>query len=634
MKYTVIDLETDGLLDEVTKIHVLSYRIYESKTLLDSGSITVKEKIRSFLEEQEVLVGHNVIIYDKAVLLKLIPDIRLPPMWDTLSISWYLDPKGSEYGLEYYGEVLGTKKPVIEDWQNLTEEEYIHRCEMDVEINSKLFHQQMDFLFGLYENDIDAVKRIMNYLAFKMDCLREQELIKTPVNIELCKKHLSVLKPMFEESTEKLSSVMPKDLGKILKRKPKVLYKADGELSVNGFKWFDLLQELNLSVDTEEIREPPNPSSVSQLKAWLDRLGWVPETFKESKSKGNYGAEIPQINLPFGGGVCPSVKKLYEKEPNLELLDTYYKIRHRIGVFEGFIQTEKNGYVVAKAMGFSRSARLQHTKPIVNLPKPGVFWGKECREVVEAPEGHLIVGNDISGLEDATKRHFIYPYDPKYVEEMNVEGFDPHTDIAVLAHLMTAEEEKEYKRIDTLKDKATEEDKAVFKKLKKARGTAKSVNFSSTYGVGVPKLSVIADCSLEEAAKLHKTYWDRNWSVKAFTEDVRVRAYGGKWWLFNPLSKFWYYLENKKDIFSLCNQSAGVYVFDMYLREVRRQIKPLGLMVMMQYHDELGFTIPSELKETVKKRLKRAEEILNHKLKLNVRISTSIDIGRNYAEAH
>lgn len=82
------------------------------------------------------------------------------------------------------------------------------------------------------------------------------------------------------------------------------------------------------------------------------------------------------------------------------------------------------------------------------------------------------------------------------------------------------------------------------------------------------------------------------------------------------------------------NLTAGVYVFDMYLREVRRQIKPLGLMVMMQYHDELGFTIPSELKETVKKRLKKAEEILNHKLKLNVRISTSIDIGRNYAEAH
>ena len=36
----------------------------------------------------------------------------------------------------------------------------------------------------------------------------------------------------------------------------------------------------------------------------------------------------------------------------------------------------------------------------------------------------------MTSLEDTTKRHYMQPYDPKYVHEMSQAGFDPHLDLA------------------------------------------------------------------------------------------------------------------------------------------------------------------------------------------------------------
>ena len=53
-----------------------------------------------------------------------------------------------------------------------------------------------------------------------------------------------------------------------------------------------------------------------------------------------------------------------------------------------------------------------------------------------------MLGADIKSLEDSTKQHYIWEYDQKYVEDMQVPGFDPHLDIAVLSGLMTEDEKK------------------------------------------------------------------------------------------------------------------------------------------------------------------------------------------------
>ena len=107
------------------------------------------------------------------------------------------------------------------------------------------------------------------------------------------------------------------------------MYKQDGTLTSHGISWNTYLTENNLPLSTEEVKEAPNPGSHKQLKSWLLSLGWEPETFKESKATGE---RIPQVSLPFGNGLCPSVRKLYEKEPNLKELENYYMYSHRLGL--------------------------------------------------------------------------------------------------------------------------------------------------------------------------------------------------------------------------------------------------------------------------------------------------------------
>lgn len=630
MKYTVFDIESNGLLDSVTKIHCLSFNIIEQGQSIAAGTLTDYEQIKSFLSRQEMLVGHNIIRYDIPVIEKLLGITIKSKIFDTLGVSWYLQPHRKRHGLEYYGEDFGVPKPVIEDWENQTLQDYIYRCEEDVKINSLLFKKQMSYLINLYDNEEESLY-LVSYLNFKLDCLREQEYIGITLNEDLVKEHLNTLNPEFDEKTRILQSIMPKDLGRIIKTKPKVMFKKDGSISSHGIKWIKYLEDNNLPLDSEVITEEPNPGSDVQLKNWLFRLGWNPITFKESKATGK---KIPQVSLPFGQGICPSVKELYSVEPLLEELEGYFKIKHRIGIFESYLNSVKDGKIQATAQGFTKTLRLTHSKPFVNLPKPGVYFGKEIREVLTIPnDSFIMIGSDVTGLEDNTKQHYIYPYDPKYVEEMRVPGFDPHIDIGVLAGLISKEEEEFYKYASDQKELSPEElDK--LSSIKKKRNTAKTSNFAMTYNAYPPKIAETAKISLDEATILFDTYWNRNKAIKEVADSCIIKVINGQRWLYNKLSGLWMYLSAEKDKFSSLNQSSGVYVFDNWIMRVRKKLNPLNIHIAAQYHDEMVVWFPKEHVEIVKEILLESMKETNKHLNLNVEITVSIDIGTNYAEVH
>jgi len=71
-------------------------------------------------------------------------------------------------------------------------------------------------------------------------------------------------------------------------------------------------------------------------------------------------------------------------------------------------------------------------------------WGKEIRGCIVAPEGEILVGSDVSSLEDNTKRHYMEPLDPTYVEAMNQPGYDPHMKLLVIAGRITEEDYEFY----------------------------------------------------------------------------------------------------------------------------------------------------------------------------------------------
>lgn len=160
------DIEATGLLDEPDlKLHCLS-------TLCGGSTYTYTDDAEIFfricIQGGDTLVFHNGFGYDFPALIKMgvisdysvLPDsitlmdgtVKNVQLIDTLALSrsWYPDLQGG-HGLEAYTKRLGTFKPEIKDWKGLPIEEYVSRCEADVDNTEKVFEYLMDKLGVDYE---------------------------------------------------------------------------------------------------------------------------------------------------------------------------------------------------------------------------------------------------------------------------------------------------------------------------------------------------------------------------------------------------------------------------------------------------------------------------------------------------
>ena len=139
-------------------------------------------------------------------------------------------------------------------------------------------------------------------------------------------------------------------------------------------------------------------------------LGWEPCTFKYIKESPTETRLIPQVRK--NGELTKSVKLLIEKNPVVGVLDGLTVIQHRLGIFEGLVECERDGYVQASVNGLTNTLRFKHNKPLVNLPSIDKPWGKEIRGCLIAPKGYKLCGAEMTALEDTNKRHYMEPYDP------------------------------------------------------------------------------------------------------------------------------------------------------------------------------------------------------------------------------
>ena len=626
----VFDVEGDGLTP--TKFHVLSYHDGEN-----IKSITNHEDMKEWLLAQDILIGHNIMLWDIPQLERVL-DIKITAkIVDTLGLSWYLYPERKLHGLEWWGLDLGYEKPKVTNWDNEPLEVYVHRCESDVEINLRLWAKQQAYLASLYEVPIDQTIKlpIISYLMFKLDCAREQERSRWKLDVEWCKAAIEKLEAEQNPRIEALVKVMPAVQKRILKSPPAKPYKKDGTLSVEGAKWQKYLREQGLTkTHSDPIyvvtkTEPPNPNSSDQIKDWLFSLGWEPVTFKFVKEDDGSERKIPQVKIPNSPDLCPSVLDLVEVEPAIKELEGLSIVKHRLGILHGFLENvDEQGYVKARVQGFTNTLRFKHTE-VVNLPGVVKPFGEEVRGCLVAREGYELCGTDMVSLEDTTKKHFMYEYDPQYVEEMSQKGFDPHLDLAKRANAVSADDVALFV---AHKDDADLGDnlKAVIKQVSGIRKTYKVVNYSAVYGVGPPKLARELKCSVVFAKQLLESYWERNWSVRKVAESCVVKTVNGQKWLFNPVSKFWYSLRAEKDRFSTLNQGTGVFCFDSWVREVRR-VRP---QLTAQFHDECVLEVKLGHRPQITKLLKDAISRVNEKLKLNVILAADVQFGHRYSQIH
>lgn len=626
----VVDIEADDLLEDVTKIHCMSIGWVNEKEVFVVKSTTDYNVMRRFLTNKEnICIGHNFNLYDVLVCEKILRITVLAKIRDTLALSWYLQPTRNEHNLESYAVEYGEHKTEIENWKTLPVATYIVRCEKDVHLQYKLWCNQWEHLLKIY--DEKEAMRFIEYTAFKLDCIKEQLSCGLKFNETLAENTLAQLLKDQGMKIDILAMAMPKVPIMGTKKMPVKMYNSKSELSAIGVKWCEFLKEKGLPIthtkDVEFIRgyEEPNPGSHVQIKNWLFALGWKPEHFKFNRNKKTGEVkQVPQIAAKeLDGTLCPSILKLIKVTPALEELNGLSVINHRIGVFKGMLKDQINGRLYQNIWGFTNTMRLTH-QTLVNLPKISVPYGKEIRGcLVTDNENTLLCGSDCSGLEDNTKQHYIYNYDPEYVKEMRTPGFDPHLDIALLAGLLSAEQIAEHN---------------LYKKTKGAEGVdhsdtrykAKTTNFSATYGAFPKKIAQTAGITLREAENLFNIYWERNKAVKQTAEAAIVKTVGLQMWIFNPISRFWYSLRYEKDRFSTLNQSSGVYVFDTWVGYCRKA----GIKVALQMHDEILFNCDKDKQNEVVEVLNDSMVKTNNLLKLNVEIGCSVDFGTDYSQCH
>ncbi len=629
MNLTIFDIESDGL--NPTKIHVLSVYYQDKEGKWHIKSTTNYDEMRKYFLKPQTLVGHYIKLYDIPVVERLL-DIKIPVesrIIDTCGLSWALYPDRPSHGLEDWGKEFGVPKKPIDDWENLPIEEYIERCEQDIRINLKVWMKEYEYLLQIYEKEQEILKKYVNYIMFKMDCLRDQEVIKVLTDGKKIEFNLNFFTPQKDEKELELCKFMPKIPIKSVKTKPKKMYTKDGSLSALGTKWLDLLelgnypQDYELPVDVITGHEEPNPSSNAQVKDWLLSLGWKPIIYKESTLKDGSTSSNPQVRDANTKQLCPSVLKLIKEHPAVGVLDGLTVINHRIGVLKSFRDNaDENGYVTAGASGLTNTLRLTHVKPIANLPKVtkkgDIRDGQYIREVMIAPEGYLLCGADMSSLEDRSKQHYIYNYDPDYVHDMMTPDFDPHLDLAVAAGALTEEQATAHKN----KEADYGEERHIYK----------TANYSAIYGVGATKLSKTLECTVAKAKSVLEAYWKRNWSVKKLADDQFVKTVQGKMWQRNPLNGFYYSLRYEKDKFSTLNQGGATYIFDMWVYNMRRK----GIIPIMQYHDEILCLVKNdeEVKEKTVEIMKNAVKSVNKQLNLLREMDVDVKFGKTYADVH
>jgi hypothetical protein len=630
----VADCETDGL--SATLIHCTTVN---NLTTGANFSMTDYGKMREYLTNPDMLlIGHNFSCYDKPTWERIL-DIEIKAtIVDTLGLSWYLYPTRQLHGLESWGVDFGVPKPEITDWENLSVEEYIHRCEEDVKINTKLWQKMKKDLQKLY-GKADWWLAV-DYINFKMVCAGLKQKSRWKLDVDECTRLRDFFEDKSVESKTQLQAAMPKVPVVVKKTRPKKPYKKDQSLSATGEKWKALTEEYGKDFDfAGEIPvvnkyDEPNAGSPKQVKDWLTSLGWLPtiHNFVRNKETGEV-KQIPQIKNKDTGDLCPNIVNLIEREPSLKLLEDLSILTHRKSICDGFLKdVDDEGFVVARVQGLTNTLRWKH-KVCLNLPSLRKPYGKEIRGLLTCRSADFeLLGSDMSSLEDRTKQHYMWPHDPDYVRDMQADDFDPHCDIAGEAGIMTPDEVKAYKYMDNKDLSSYELNGTTYckKVLARKRHGGKGTNYSATYGAGGATIARTAGVPEEVGHKLHKAYWDRNWSLKAIAEECLVKQSNGLKWLWNPVACMWYYLKKDKDRFSTLNQGTGTYCFDMWVKEVMdRRPQLTGT-----FHDELILEVRVGHREGATALLNKCIDIVNGKLKLNRDLGCDVEFGVDYSCIH
>lgn len=418
MKF-IFDLETNGLLDTVSKIHCLVMKDIDTgevKSFTQHDEPTdynVADGLK-LLQQADLIVGHNVIKYDIPVIQKLYPWFSIDPskVQDTLVLTRLIHtnvkdtdvklmaigklPKNlyGSHSLAAWGHRLGNYKGDYDGgWESFSSE-MLEYCIQDVHVTDHLYRSlQSDNYPEMaieLEHQIAWLMGKQERNGFHFDERKGAELYAT-----LSKRRGELdreLRETFGSWTVQLPDFIPKRDNKTLGYKAGVPVKKQKEVLFN-------------------------PSSRDHIANRLTTLyGWQPKEFTEGgKPKVD---EVVMSNLHY---------------PPCKLLTEYLLVQKRISQLaegdQAWLKLVKKGKIHGSVnTNGAVTGRATHAYPnISQVPSSSSPYGHDCRELFGVPPGWTLVGADASGLELRCLAHFMARYDNGNYGNVLLNG-DIHTE--------------------------------------------------------------------------------------------------------------------------------------------------------------------------------------------------------------
>lgn len=396
MRVAVFDLETNGLLNEVTKVHVLAVRCLSTGKLHVYREHQMAEGL-STLDQFDLLVGHNITKFDLPVLTKLYGYTRpWHQLRDTMVLSRLCWPDivpqdlkrrdgfpskhiGS-YSLAAWGYRMGNRKAEYDGGWEQWSREMEDYCIQDLSVTASLWGRIQKLEWPeqsiLLETQIAHILARQERYGILFDQAAAARLYATLVQrrVELEAGLKQVFLPRLLRDGKPFT---PKADNKRLG------YTAGAEFQ--KLKWVEF-----------------NPGSRDHVSIWLKALrGWEPTEFTND-GRPKVDDEV-MGKLPY---------------PEAAALKEYFLVTKRIG------QLAEGDYAWLKVVGQDGrihgsvntmgtvTGRMSHSSPNMGqVPAAYSPYGPECRALFIVPAGKALIGCDADALELRDLAGYMARYD-------------------------------------------------------------------------------------------------------------------------------------------------------------------------------------------------------------------------------
>lgn len=417
MNKYIMDIETDGFLDKMTKMHCMvikDLQTSEVHVFRYNAPDHEFEQGLDFLQQCALdgqVMGHNIIKYDLPAIKKIYKNFKIKTdnILDTLVLSRliYSDAKQQDgayvetgrlpnklwgsHSLKAWGYRLGILKGDLgedADRFDIFTEEMLEYCKQDVEVTHALYKHLTRVEYS--QKAIDLEHKVA-WICGQME--RNGWLFDQ-------KKAASLQALLVQEKTEIINEMQRTFEPIVIDR---------GLSEKTGKKLKDKVIEFN----------PGSRQHIAQrLK---EKYGWEPTEYTPG-GQAKVDEEV-LIKLPY---------------PEAQTLAKYFLINKRLGQLaegdQAWLKLVRDGKIHGTInTNGAVTGRCTHQNPnMAQVPSLSSPYGRECRDLFTVPDTYKLVGCDLSGLELRCLAQYMAKWDNGdygriVVEGKQEDGTDIHT---------------------------------------------------------------------------------------------------------------------------------------------------------------------------------------------------------------